>query len=524
MSKISTTAISSLFVVAIAVLVSFLFHKKDNGRDSQDINEEQQKKELWIIGDLHGDSTCAKFWVNQINLIENFESNNPDEWRWKNPNAQIVFLGDYIDKGPTSKQTLKFIKTLKEKFPLLVNPIMGNHELELLRDRESYAIMQDDSFYFQYVYATVHPAEYLNYVEDDQSSWYVDFNMGNSEMETVRINDDFVVDALYNASLKVYEQNLYGSFTFAPRGKQHQKQKKQRSIIDLVEPPSIANIVSDRLELYQNNYIKAYGKDTELGKFIGELEIMHFNEEFQILFVHGGMRDQVANYLFQQKQNKENVNAGNEGGSSDDTATSVAEIVKDLNEEMHHFANYDDSQQERQQEQEQSENFLSFLSDTIEGQIIYDLVTYRGNHNSDRTTSTTCNQSLNRLLDGKTIEGVTKLAVGHTPGNSVRIGSCVNNINNNEELHQREDEVKSKKSAFLAVDSSLGRHFRAFGNMYCNVKNINKSDGEISARTNRREKAVICPEMNSWCEGEIVRITHEEGIQIMNNVGTFRSV
>jgi predicted MPP superfamily phosphohydrolase len=60
--------------------------------------------------------------------------NNPTEWKWIDDKSTLVFMGDYVDKGPTSKHTVEFVKNLTTAFPTKVTAILGNHELELLRE------------------------------------------------------------------------------------------------------------------------------------------------------------------------------------------------------------------------------------------------------------------------------------------------------------------------------------------------------------------------------------------------------
>jgi len=67
---------------------------------------------------------------------------------------------------------------------------------------------------------------------------------------------------------------------------------------------------------------------------------------------------------------------------------------------------------------------------------------------------------------------VSRIAVGHTPEDSVRI-RCGGRL--------------------LAIDSTLSRSFRAHGNYYC--------DAHME-----REEPRICPPRNEACEGQIVRL------------------
>ena len=47
------------------------------------------------IGDLHGDVTCAMHWIRRTQLVNNFSSAR-ESWRWRDPSAHLIFMGDYI--------------------------------------------------------------------------------------------------------------------------------------------------------------------------------------------------------------------------------------------------------------------------------------------------------------------------------------------------------------------------------------------------------------------------------------------
>lgn len=48
------------------------------------------------------------------------------------PTAQLVLLGDYIDRGPHSAEVLYAIKELADTFPGRVVALLGNHEVDFL--------------------------------------------------------------------------------------------------------------------------------------------------------------------------------------------------------------------------------------------------------------------------------------------------------------------------------------------------------------------------------------------------------
>ena len=74
-------------------------------------------KNYWFIGDIHGEITLLD------TLLAAIMKSRPD---------QIVFLGDYIDRGPHSREVVDRIMELE--IPLVC--LMGNHELMLLNALE----------------------------------------------------------------------------------------------------------------------------------------------------------------------------------------------------------------------------------------------------------------------------------------------------------------------------------------------------------------------------------------------------
>lgn len=72
---------------------------------------------LFAIGDIHGCFDALKELVeNEIRL---------------NKSDMLVFLGDYIDRGPHSKEVIDYIMTLQDSGFQIV-PLRGNHEEMLL--------------------------------------------------------------------------------------------------------------------------------------------------------------------------------------------------------------------------------------------------------------------------------------------------------------------------------------------------------------------------------------------------------
>jgi serine/threonine protein phosphatase 1 len=74
-------------------------------------------KNYWFIGDIHGELKLLE------RLLENVLKFNPDH---------LLFVGDYIDRGPHSREVIDRILELGEG----VTCLMGNHELMMLNAME----------------------------------------------------------------------------------------------------------------------------------------------------------------------------------------------------------------------------------------------------------------------------------------------------------------------------------------------------------------------------------------------------
>ena len=119
------------------------------------------------------------------------------------------------------------------------------------------------------------------------------------------------------------------------------------------------------------------------------------------------------------------------------------------------------------QQHANDQDFASFLKTHPAGQVAYQMLIYRGNHQASSCPDLT-----------KTLEllQVERLAVGHTPGESVR-SSC--------------------QEAFWAVDSLLGRWIRTSGNFYCAPQRRSSQDGNF-----------VCDDLVPSCEGQVIKITN----------------
>ena len=96
-------------------------------------------KNYWFIGDIHGEIRLLD------RLLENVLRFQPD---------QIVFVGDYIDRGPHAKEVVDRIMGLETQ----VTCLMGNHEMMMLNAMEDqgYGHSPIELWYYNGGEATLH--------------------------------------------------------------------------------------------------------------------------------------------------------------------------------------------------------------------------------------------------------------------------------------------------------------------------------------------------------------------------------
>lgn len=93
----------------------------------------------WFIGDIHGELRLLE------NLLGNLLRFDPD---------QIVFVGDYIDRGPYSREVIDCIMGLE----VPVACLMGNHEMMMLNAMEDFGFGYNpiELWYYNGGEATLH--------------------------------------------------------------------------------------------------------------------------------------------------------------------------------------------------------------------------------------------------------------------------------------------------------------------------------------------------------------------------------
>src|SRR5690554_5582241 len=73
---------------------------------------------IYAIGDIHGRFDLLAQMHERI--MGEVERDGPDDWR-------IVYLGDYVDRGPETRQVLEFLSDATATEPRII-ALAGNHD------------------------------------------------------------------------------------------------------------------------------------------------------------------------------------------------------------------------------------------------------------------------------------------------------------------------------------------------------------------------------------------------------------
>ena len=119
-----------------------------------------------IIGDVHGHASLLKKLLLKMGYVKTNGS-------YSHPDRKAVFVGDFVNRGPEIKKTVKIIKTMVENNNALA--ILGNHELNAiiynLRDKQGFPFIKKPDKHFFSLFKTIN--EYAKDAQEwkDQLKW-----------------------------------------------------------------------------------------------------------------------------------------------------------------------------------------------------------------------------------------------------------------------------------------------------------------------------------------------------------------
>jgi hypothetical protein len=76
-----------------------------------------------IIGDIHGHARTLEALLDKLGY-------SPKGGIWRHPGRKVIFLGDFIDRGPHQRETLEIVRPMIDNGHAL--SVMGNHEFNAI--------------------------------------------------------------------------------------------------------------------------------------------------------------------------------------------------------------------------------------------------------------------------------------------------------------------------------------------------------------------------------------------------------
>lgn len=102
-----------------------------------------QARAVFVIGDLHADIDALKRILVGLSLIDKYDN-------WIGGDAELVTVGDHLDRGTNSRAVLDLLMKLESQAPNVggkVTNLIGNHEYITIKGHYTYAHFEDVSRY-----------------------------------------------------------------------------------------------------------------------------------------------------------------------------------------------------------------------------------------------------------------------------------------------------------------------------------------------------------------------------------------
>ena len=80
---------------------------------------------LDFIGDVHGHCDELRILLQKLGYVESVGA-----FRYPGGERSVVFLGDYVDRGPKVRETLNLVRAMRDAGTAIA--LMGNHEFNML--------------------------------------------------------------------------------------------------------------------------------------------------------------------------------------------------------------------------------------------------------------------------------------------------------------------------------------------------------------------------------------------------------
>ena len=92
---------------------------------------DNSESETYVLGDLHGDSLTLLHFIDRVDFIEKVKNKIK---------INLIFVGDYVDRGHKMFKTIELIMVLKYLFPENIFLLRGNHDGGTVLSEDEYKL------------------------------------------------------------------------------------------------------------------------------------------------------------------------------------------------------------------------------------------------------------------------------------------------------------------------------------------------------------------------------------------------
>lgn len=175
-----------------------------------------------LIGDIHGHCATLEKLLTQLGYAL-------DAGVWKHPTRKVIFVGDYIDRGPQIRETVRLVKNMTDAGHAIA--LMGNHEYNAL----AYATPDGRGGHLR-SHNTTHDNQHaatLNQFADHPEEWQLYLQWFQTLPLYLDLGNLRAVHACWDAEhISWLKENNYAQLTNELLHKAHERGTKENQVIE----------------------------------------------------------------------------------------------------------------------------------------------------------------------------------------------------------------------------------------------------------------------------------------------------
>ncbi|HEV2601490.1 MAG TPA: metallophosphoesterase [Candidatus Babeliales bacterium] len=260
-----------------------------------------ERPRIHVSADIEGNWDKVKTFVEKSDIVFFEHPDDPNDYKAtiQNKNAQFVFLGDALDKGPNNRQVLQFLIHLKKRYPKQVTLIMGNRDINKLRFH-ALSELTDEAIKLDTANKFLPNKFRLSGWENLFNEWLEGkLNKKTGEMQKLNLVDG--TPSIYtNGTLATTDKILKLKFLMQETlgaglafNRETGEITSPQNAFDDFKKESKAKTDEEAF----NKYMEFVGPKGLVMEYLQLAEIIHFDKHTGTLFMHGGLSNENFGYI-----------------------------------------------------------------------------------------------------------------------------------------------------------------------------------------------------------------------------------